>query len=170
MKLLVINGTSCSGKSSVVKRIMEEKDNYFHLSYDAIKWQFSKYKSSEKYKDVSVVMEATAEAVIKMNYDIVWDSSQYKETKDRIIQFAHDNNYKIIEVNLEANFDVLLKRFEERVEEVKSNPESKISNTSTERFKELFDSYNEQKNPDTHTIRTDVKNVDSVYAEILQLL
>src|SRR3990172_11441793 len=123
MKFVLINGASCSGKSTVVKKILEEKERYYKLSYDALKWSFSRYKSDDHFDDVRRLLRAVAETVCEMGYHIVCDSALHKETRDKLFAIAKKNGYEIIEINLEADWKVLVRRFNKRVADAEANPE-----------------------------------------------
>ena len=172
MKLIIFNGSSCSGKSSVIKNIMTEKDNYFHLNHDSIKWLFSKYESNRYYKDVHKVLLAIAVAVFEMKYNVLLDCSFYKSSRQEFIDLGKKYDYEILEINLEADYEVLLKRFNERVERALSVPvkDRRIANTSADRFKELFDIYNSEKNSSAITFKTDTETIEEVTGRVMKLL
>ncbi|MFA6589597.1 MAG: hypothetical protein WCS66_04535, partial [Bacteroidales bacterium] len=79
-------------------------------------------------------------------------------------------NYKIIEINLEADYSILEKRFEERVASALVNPNSRISNTSKERFKELVEIFEKEKNIKAISFRTDNQEIGRVVEEVLKLI
>lgn len=83
----------------------------------------------------------------------------------------HEQNIdvEVIEINLEADYDVLLRRFDERVAYALTNPESRISNISKERFKELYDTYEQEKNLQAATIRTDILSPEEVIERVKNL-
>lgn len=170
MKFLLLNGPSCSGKSTVVKRVLAEQGHFYKLSYDAQKWLFSKYDRHEHFEDVEKVVLALAREVTDLGYNIICDSGLHKENREKILAIARVHDYEIIEVNLEADYDTLLRRFDERIMEARINPNAKISNTSKERFKELYDTYIAEKNPKAVTFDTGVLRPDQVYQEIVLLL
>jgi len=172
MKLIILNGASCSGKSTIVKNIMKERDNLFYLHYDSLKWSFSKYTSGKYYQDISKIVLSVADTVFDMGYDVISDSSLYKESRDKLISLANKYDYQIIEINLEAEKDVLLKRFDERVKSALAIPEKdrRIANTSVDRFKELIDIFNKEKNPSALTFKTDIQTIDEITESVMSLL
>lgn len=170
MKLIIINGSTCSGKSTIIKSILKERENYFHLSYDALKWSFSKYKSEIHYQDVQKIVLSVADTVFKMKYNVISDSTLYKYSRDKLIESALANGYEILEINLEADFEILAKRFDERVASALLSPERRISNLSKDRFKELFDIYCNERNPLALTFRTDTQSVDEVLEKVMKLV
>jgi len=169
MKLLILNGGSCSGKSSVIKHIMKKRENLFHLGYDSLKWSFSNYTPDKYYQDVQKIVLAVAGAVFKMKYDVVSDSTLYSKSRKELINLATLAGYQILEVNLEANPETLAKRFDERVSSALAIPERRISNLSKDRFQELLDIFEREKNPQAIAIRADSQSIENVAENILKL-
>ncbi len=170
MKLVLLNGSSCSGKSTIIKHIIKEKDNFFQLSYDSIKWLFSKYAYKKYGDDVQKVIFSIALTVFKMHYNVVADYTKDKKSRQKLIALAKKHGYEIIEINLEADYGVLSKRFDERVARALSNPELRIVNTSKERFNRLHEQFHKEKNSKAITFRTDKQTVEQVSKKILKLL
>lgn len=168
MKLIAINGSSCSGKSSVIKILMQGRDNLFYLHYDSLKWAFSKYDREKHYKDVQRIVLSVAKEVFKMKYNVISDSSLTKEFRKELIDLAKDNGYEIIEINLEADLSTLLSRFNERVENAMKiiNKDRKISNTSVDRFMELHEIYHKDKNENAITFNTSTTTPEEIAEDI----
>ncbi len=169
MKLLILNGGSCSGKSSIIKYITKKRERLFHLSYDSLRWSFSDYTADKYYQDVQKIVLAVASAVFKMKYDVVSDSGLYNKSRKELINLATLAGYQILEVNLEANHEVLIKRFDERVASALATPERRISNLSKDRFQELLDIFEREKNPQAISIRTDNQSIEDAAESILKL-
>ena len=169
MKLLILNGNSCSGKSTIVKYIMKQKENLFHLSYDSLKWSFANYKSEKHYKDVQQIKLAVASSVFKLKYDVVSDGGLYKASREELINLALLARYQIVEINLEASPEVLADRFNERVSRALATPERRISNLSFERFQELSNIFESEKNSQAITFRTDMQDPEDIADKILKL-
>jgi len=169
MKLLILNGGSCSGKSSVIKYIMKKREHLFHLSYDSLKWSFSNYTPDKYYQDVQKIVLAVASTVFKIKYDVVSDSTLYDKSRKELINLATLAGYQILEVNLEASTEVLIKRFDERAASALATPERRISNLSKDRFQELLDIFEREKNPQAISIRTDSQSIEDVAESILKL-
>ena len=115
MKFILLNGHSCSGKSTVVKNVLKQKNHLFYLSYDSLKWSFSQYSPHEQADDVRTALLSLADAVFKMKYDVICDSALFSEWRGRIINLALKHNYDVVEINLEANYETLSQRFDERI-------------------------------------------------------
>jgi predicted kinase len=169
MKLLILNGASCSGKSSVIKYIMKKRDPLFHLGYDSFKWSFSNYNQDKNYQDVQKIVLTVASTVFKMGYDVVSDSALYSKSREELINLATLAGYQIVLVNLEAKPEVLAKRFDERVASALATPERRISNLSQDRFQELREIFEKEKDPQAISIRTDNQSIEEVAESILKL-
>lgn len=165
MKLVIINGASCSGKSTVVETLIKEKEGYYNLSYDNIKWNFSRYEPQKFYEDIHILMLLILDSLCKLKYNVI-SATLHRNSRNNLIDIAQKYGYEIVEINLEAAWEVLEKRFEERI----ANPTGRISNTSKERFKELYDIYNAEKNAEALTLRTDVLSKEEVFEQVLKLL
>ena len=63
----------------------------------------------------------------------------------------------------------LKKRFEERLESAIAAPERRISNLSKDRFIELLDIFEKEKNPKAITYRTDKQSTEEISESILKL-
>ncbi len=163
----MLNGASCSGKSTIIKRVMSEKGRYYQLSYDSQKRLFSKFSPSEQYQDVGEILKTLAKTVCEMGYDIICDSGLDKESRELLLSIPKEYGYEIIEINLEADYEVLEKRFEERVQRVAENPTVEIYNTSKERFRELYEMYEKGKNPSVTTFRTDQDDNEAIAEQVL---
>lgn len=169
-KFIILNGPSCSGKSAILKKVLTEKENLFHLSYDTVKWMFPHYSPPKHAEEVRAVLLAIAGTVCGLDYDIVCDSALLRSWREKLADFASTHGYDLVEINLEADYPILEKRFEGRLEEAERDPEKKHSNLSRERFKELFDTYEREKNPSAITFRTDVQAIGEIADRIAELI
>lgn len=170
MKLILINGSTCAGKSTLVKAVLKRREHLYHLSFDTLKWSFSQYDRVAHGPDVLTVMFAIAETVLSLRYDIICDSILIREDRDHLIAFAKEHDYEVVEINIEAAYDALLKRFDERVARAQANPEIRITNFSRERFQELYELYEAHKNTAVPTIRTDQQSVEENIEAVLKLI
>ena len=162
MKFIIVNGPSCTGKSTAVNQVLEKFPHFYKLSYDAQKWHFSKYDRTTHFDDVHTVVRALAETVCKLKYNIICDSALYKKDREFLFEIVKKHGYEIVEINLEAEYEVVAKRFDERVASALANKSKTISNTSKERFKEIYDIYQAEKNLDAIEIRTDTNTPEEV--------
>lgn len=170
MKFVLLNGASCSGKSSVITEVLKRKNRLFHLSYDATKWMFSDYAPATHVEDVQTVLVSIADTVCGLGYDIITDSVISRDWRGSLARLAVRHGYEVVEINLEADYETLSRRFDRRVEEASKDPGKKISNLSKERFRQIFETYEREKNPSATAFRTDKKSAESVAAEVAVLL
>ena len=164
MKLVILSGAVCAGKTTVVRELMKKTERYFHLSYDSLKWQFSQYSSGKYYDDILALRLAMLRALCEMKYNVITEST-LASTRRAPIDIVREHGYEVLEINLEADYDVLLRRCEERNAVVELD---KV--VSRERFDEVFRLYEVEKNPRAVTVRTDRHSVDEVVSAILKLL
>ncbi len=172
MQLIQINGCSCSGKSTVVKGVLKQRGGIFHLSQDSLKWSFSDYaQAKNKYrKDVDSITLAVAETVFSLKYPMLCDSSLFREQREKLISLAKSHGYEIIEINIEAEYPILQARFEQRVEDALNAKSTRISNTSLDRFKDLYEIYNKEKNPEAITYHSDMLTPEEIITEVLNFV
>ena len=62
MKLIYLNGTSCTGKSTTIAEIMKQREVY-HLSYDKLKWGFAGYTAIKHQTLTNELLLAVAERI-----------------------------------------------------------------------------------------------------------
>ena len=126
------------------------------------------YSREKHYKDVQKIVLAVAQEAFNLGYDVVSDSSLTREFREKLINLAKQKNYEVIEINLEADFDILLKRFNERVESALKVPEKerRISNLSVDRFKEIYNIYNFEKSTNAIVFRTDKESPEEIAEKI----
>lgn len=171
MKFISINGSSCAGKSTVVKNVLKQRDHLFHLSYDSVKWLFSKYSPKEEsmVKDLHRMMLSMAETAFEMKYDVISETGLHREWRETIFAAARAHGYEVVEVTLECEYEILAQRFDERVADALAHPEKRISNTSKDRFREIFDIFQKNKNVEALTFRTDTQSLEEISESILKL-
>jgi predicted kinase len=137
--LLIINGPSCGGKSSVVKVMMERYAGLYLGKYDAIKRLISDYTAGAYEEVVYEMVWATMRVALHRGFSVVKEGSLL--ATEKLLEHAEESGVPLFVANIEAPEEVLLRRFKERVEESKDNPDIPISNTSLDRFKELQKKY-----------------------------
>lgn len=140
--LLIINGPSCGGKSSVSNVLFEKYDGIFNAKGDTIKWLISGYTPLTHRSAVHDMIVDIIKIAIPHKFSILKEGASYEPEK--YIEIAKANNLLLFIVNIEAPWEVLTKRFEERIE-AKKQGVKKIANVDPVRFKELYEEYNKTK-------------------------
>ncbi len=135
--LLLVNGPSCGGKSTVSKILLEKYGGIFNAKGDHIKWLISDYDAATHR---GVVHEMTLELV---KIALVNKLSVLKEgglfEPEKLVDIAKEHNVAFFVVNISAPKKVLDSRFLERIEAKKNG--AKISNVDPKRFDELYKMY-----------------------------
>lgn len=164
-KIVLINGSSCSGKSTLIKVIIKENKGLYHLSFDRIKWGFSDYKENRDHyiPIIDTLFLEDACTIFSFGYTIVTDSVLRKHEREKLIHIAEEYWYKVTELNIEAEYSILKQRFFDRVERAKLDPTMKISNTSLDRWQELYDIYQKEKNPKATIYQSDNLSPEQIY-------
>ncbi len=153
---------------NIVRELLKIKENAFYLSYDNVKRNFSQYSPHNDKEKVFELLFYAASFIFTKNYDVVTDSLIWKDEREKIISLAHEAGYEIVEINLEADEFIFRKRFEERL--VRSATSAvKPTNLSVNRWKELFDIYNADKNKQAFTFHTDVLSEEELVKKVFEL-
>ena len=135
---LIVNGPSCGGKSSVSDVLCEKYGRIFKGKSDVIKWLISDYTA---VNDRGVLLEmtvATMRVALSHGLSVLKEGAHW--APEKYVAMAKEFNIPLFIANVEAPWDILVERFEHRIEKKKLG--AKIANTDPVRFKELYDSYN----------------------------
>ncbi len=165
-KLIIINGPSCAGKSTIIDKIFETKRDIFWLKFDAIKRFFIDYDSSSDKQKVTELFVVMGKNRIDKDEDILLEDhnsvSDYKNTE--VLDYAKEKKYAVYEYNIEAPYEILLSRFRLRT----SNPRPGIKiNFSEEKHKNMYNKYLESKNLNIKTFDTSLQSAEKISKEIL---
>lgn len=117
MKLIIINGSTGIGKSTVAQKIHESLPLSFLVDIDAVRRYVSGYREHrEESRQMSLgVSEAMVEALLKAGNDIVVDKFFANvESVDRFIDLGRKYNADVYEFILNASKEFVIKRAEDR--------------------------------------------------------
>lgn len=106
---------------------------------------------------------------MSLGYSVISDSVIRRESREKLIATALKYDYTVREINLEAPWEVINTRFVERLERNRSNPTLRMANTSIDRLRELYDLYENEKNTDALTFRTDILAPDVIIESITNI-
>jgi len=140
--LLIINGPSCGGKSAVADVLYEKYGGIFHGKSDHIKWLISDYDPNVHREFVHLMTYEIVKVALLCGFSIIKEGNIFEPEK--YVEIAKKAEIPLFVANIEAPRDVLLSRFEKRIEAKKLGAK-KIANTDPRRFKELYDMYNSTK-------------------------
>jgi predicted kinase len=135
--LLIVNGPSCGGKSSVSNIIFEKYGGIFNANSDRIKWLISDYEATTHRNIVHKMTLELIKVALKEGLSILKEGGLFNP--EEVVQIAKDHDIPLFIANISAPKEVLDQRFLERIEAKKNG--AKISNVDPERFNELFEMY-----------------------------
>ncbi len=120
--VLLISGTSCTGKSSLVKVISQKFPGVYNVAHDKLKWQLAGYDRRQNGEVMKKLVEGFFRVVCEQGLSILLEVIiRSPEALKRYEQTAAEFGYQFISVKLTAPEDVLLKRWRERVKDAKAN-------------------------------------------------
>lgn len=154
--IILVYGPMCSGKSALIDLLKQKKSGLFHASMDNIKWFISDY-STEKYAShgtVNSIMYGMCRSAVEQGLSIMVEGSvglilntgDYKK-------LAKEFSYKIIRLNIEARYDILVSRFNYRLRRARDG-KYKTSIKSKEAFRKRYLKYLNNKDYGIPTIDT----------------
>ncbi len=145
--IIDVRWASCAGKSTLVKNFLETQKWIMHINPDKIKWFFNDYLDDKsKYRDIlwTMVLSLIKDA-LKNKIPIIfeWRNSINVKTLEKIAKYY---DTKLYTINVEADYDTLLKRFRERIKSVKAAWRV-IGNMKEEGLKTRYEGYLKNKRP-----------------------
>jgi predicted kinase len=166
--ILVMNGPSCSGKSTVADYFFENYSRIFIAKRDRIKRLISDYDS---FKDIELTQNmifSLIQVAVKGNLFIIQDQGIGNHQMRKYKNLAKKFNCKFVEVNVEANFESISSRFHERIEAAKLG--AKISLTDPKIMKERYENYLKIKKRKIPTFYTDSSHVEEIVKKIISII
>ncbi len=165
--LLVVNGPSCGGKSTVCNVLFEQYNGIFNAKGDTIKWLISNYESKTYRTLVHEMVAATMHIALSHNLSVIKEGALYEP--EQYIDIAKQANVPIFFVNVEAPWEILTERFEKRIE-AKQLGNKKIANTDPVRLKELYDMYLETKMQTELNFDSSKQNPEEIADEVVRYI
>ncbi len=158
-KIIIINGPSCAGKSTIIDKIFETKQDIFWLKFDSVKRFFVDYIPSVDKQKVTDLVVVIGKDRMEKDEDILCENHIQE-----VIDFAKEKSYSIYEYNIEAPYETLLERFRARLLNIK---EGLKINTSEEKHRETYDKYLVRKDMNVKTFDTSLQSAEEIAKEIL---
>jgi predicted kinase len=144
--LLLVNGPSCGGKSTVIDILFDKYSDLFKAKSDAIKWLISGYQASVQRHIVHEMTFQAAWVALSNGLSVLKEGAMFEPEK--YLQLAESLKLPVFVANVEAPWEVLIARFEERLK-AREDGTRKMANIDPGRFKEIYDSYHSSKMPST---------------------
>jgi predicted kinase len=164
-KLILINGSRCSGKSLLSKELYKSLDKTILINLDSIKWLYSSYDKENSYslqlaKKVSLKM---VEEYIKEGLNIIIERAfNFYEYIKPYVDLKNKVDVEIILINIEAPLKVLLERNKSRVHITPK--ENRI--TKIETIRKSFEHYNNNKFIVDLTYDTSKLDIETIVKDI----
>lgn len=142
--LIIVSGPSCTGKTTLAKKISEKfnipfitKDGIKEILFDDLGWsnrEWSKKLGVASYSILHYFLEST----LKVNKALIIESNfkpefETPEILDKITKY----NYLPIQIMCQCDGKILLERFQKRSESGQRHP-GHCDNTNYDEFKELL--------------------------------
>ena len=160
MKLIIINGPTGIGKSTVAKKIHDKLPLSFLLDIDAQRRYISDYRKNRKESsELSfVVSRAIVDEYLKSGHSVIIDKVIFKTTTiSDFIELAKKHNAKVYEFILNLDKKTLINRAKERG----YKDEGLLTSEKVEEFWETTQEYIKNR-PDAVVIDTKNLNVEGV--------
>ncbi len=159
-KIIIINGPSCAGKSTIIDEFFLYKKKFFWLKYDAIKRFFVDYNPISDKEKVQELVILVGKNRIDKDENILFENRI-----DEVVDYAECKGYSIFEFNIEAPYEILLQRFRERMLNIKTG--IKV-NTSESRHREIYNAYTLHKKNNTITFDTSILTKEEIVLQIIK--
>ena len=164
--LLIINGPSCGGKSTTSDLFLEQFEEIFNAKSDHIKWLLSGYFASKHRDIIHEITKAMIERALDNGVSVLKEGAIFQPEK--LVEIADDRKIPCYIVNVSAPWEVLAKRFESRIEAKKKG--ARISNTSHDRFKEIYEMYLDSKMKTDLEFDSSEKSPEEIVREIVSYI
>lgn len=163
--ILVLNGPSCAGKTTVSDIIFKAYGGIFKGKSDTIKRLISDYDYTQHHDLVAEMTLATIKVALGHGLSILKEGGLYGI--EEMQRLAHESNTPIFIANIEAPWEVLVERFQERV----ANPIPGLKiNTDLTRFREVYDEYLATKPATPYEFDSSLMTPDQIVSAIIELL
>ena len=169
----VINlfGKSCAGKTSVADIIQNFTPGLYTLDWDINKQQLSHYywkNDSETIRSLSFGFFQAA-CTVDLPLLLLLPRFRSKQEFDAYQTYASDSGYgRIISIELDAPDEVLIKRYQKRLEDYWPSKKGIVPKTIEEFTKALHDTYYEPSN--TVTFDSSIVTTEEIAQQILSII
>lgn len=164
--LLLLDGPSCGGKSSVATLLLEQYGGIYGANGDKIKWQISDYTASVHRSIVHEMTLATAAIALESGLSVIKEGARWQPERLRQLAARHDAYFAV--ANVSAPKDVLDARFQERLALHRQG--ERISNLDQGRFDELYEQFMRDKLETDLTFDSSTQAPDAIAQAIVNYL
>jgi hypothetical protein len=170
--VLIVNAPPDADQAKVINALACGKERRFIASANRIKWLISDYSAEKTDRDMlnHVLFDLATSAYAKGLSLIVEGSvSILRGWAKQYLGLVPEYGGASIQVNVEAPYEVLVKRFQERVARADAEGK-KISIRKVSDLKERYDIYQSLKNVQLPTFDSSVMSPEQIAQEIEKLL
>ncbi|MDA3836486.1 MAG: hypothetical protein PF542_02585 [Nanoarchaeota archaeon] len=166
--ILILNGPSCAGKTTVRREFTSKYGRIFAPKGDVIKWMISDYEGSKDRAKVVNMVGGLIEGAIKEGFSVVHDWSITDIQRVELKSLAVKYKLAFIEVNIEADFETISDRFDVRIEEARNG--AKISMTDPFVMRGFYDEYMKSKDNSLPTFDSRKDSAEQIVKKIISLI
>jgi len=170
--ILVLHGPPDAGQSWVAGALLQGKANRFHVSTNKIKFLISDYSAETTDREaLNRIIFAAGEAARREGLSLVVDGSLAIQRSwwSSYAVLAEETGAKFVQVNLEADREILLDRFKRRVANSRAKG-VKISISEETDFQKRYDEYLSLKDGGLPTFDSHRETTDKIAEHIGQLI
>lgn len=148
-KVIILNGPSCAGKSTIAKEICKQSnDKFVHLQIDEFKRflftiiSHNSIEHSQGQKICDRMLITSAKAFLDNGFNVVIDTIFYGENAKNIakIHLEQLSDYKLLFIGIDCPLEERLKRFKEYNNNPVRNEKTIITQSNVfELCKEMYD-------------------------------
>lgn len=169
--ILLVYGPLCSGKTSLIKELMDQLPWLFNISIDKTRRLLSDFQTID-YKDcINTIHESYLRIASDYHLSVVIDGSAALQSEWGFFYrlLAEKYNYRFVEINIEAPYRILEQRFVERTQRLLSQW-AKLKAVHIEDMQNRYESYIKNKNNEIMTFDSSLYSPLELCGKVIELL
>lgn len=137
-RIIIISGPSCAGKSTIANEIFQKVPSIVHVKTDTLKKFISHYDPVQHKKYLSYLTTAYCENVMQQWLSLIVEPHMNEGMEMQFRDMADKYWYSICIVSVNAPYEVILQRFQERVQSYITSWSQQYLNTDENRLKDMY--------------------------------
>lgn len=139
--LVLFYGPSCSGKSTICNLLIPKYPWSMHIKTDTIKRFIIWYNPINHVVLARNMTIWLAESAMKENLSLFVEAHLDSKHINTYKELCNHYNYRLITLWFEADYNVLMQRFQERISSIQQQRKKIYANQDIEKFKERYKTY-----------------------------